>query len=311
MRALSISLALSLCLHAGGAVWLSRSLGADDGGETGNLQTEAQFAFASGDAVAALIETWDTPPGAVTGVASLPPGPEEGPHFEAPRLTVDELPVSDLAEMPVRPVEDPAPRQPRFDTENLPQIDMQAIAKLHSPTATEGYSRPDVLEASAIGMAPPPPELPLNDMQPSSQAPPVTSIMAVARPEQRPARTSATQAAMTSAAIPAAPAKGTGRQSERPGDRNEWGNAIRLSISRHHRVPNAALRRGLSGRVVLRVTVMPDGAVAGMAIRASSGHNLLDNAAVATLRRAGRLPQAPAGISAPMTFDVPLAFQTG
>ena len=48
--------------------------------------------------------------------------------------------------------------------------------------------------------------------------------------------------------------------------------------------PRVARRRGMEGRVTLRVTVRPDGRVAAIRVQRSSGYRLLDDAALETVK---------------------------
>jgi protein TonB len=65
--------------------------------------------------------------------------------------------------------------------------------------------------------------------------------------------------------------------------------------------PAAARRRRCEGTVVLLVEVAPDGAVAAVTVRTTSGHLLLDQAAVAAVR-AWRFDGGPAAVEVPIAF---------
>ena len=183
----------------------------------------------------------------------------------------------------------PEPLQRPSASDKLPDlfIERPDAAALSAPPGAPGHAKPDAAIAAPDHPGP--------------------EVVAFVPPPPRPTFAPRVAQASTSAKA-VAPSKPAAEPS---GARDAWGSAIRVSLARHHRVPDAALRQGLSGRVVLRITVAPDGGIAAHGIRSSSGHALLDKAALAALRRAGRLPAAPSGVSAPMTFDVPLTFQTG
>lgn len=51
--------------------------------------------------------------------------------------------------------------------------------------------------------------------------------------------------------------------------------------------PNEALRRGIEGSLVLTVILLPDGTIRELSIARSSGHKILDDAAINIVRRAG------------------------
>lgn len=60
-------------------------------------------------------------------------------------------------------------------------------------------------------------------------------------------------------------------------------------LNRHVFYPQEAIDRGLEGEVRLRLTLTPDGRVVDAGILASSGHALLDQAALQAARHIGRI----------------------
>jgi protein TonB len=75
------------------------------------------------------------------------------------------------------------------------------------------------------------------------------------------------------------------------------------------RYPTAARRRGLEGRVVVRVFVGSDGRARSVSVRTASPHPILDEAAVETLRRWRFEPARQAGIPVAAWVDVPITFR--
>lgn len=67
--------------------------------------------------------------------------------------------------------------------------------------------------------------------------------------------------------------------------------------------PPLARRRGLEGRVELNFTVNPDGSISNIVIHTSSGHALLDQAAIAADWHC-RPPAAPRNVTAPVVFEL-------
>ncbi|HVZ34352.1 MAG TPA: energy transducer TonB, partial [Polyangiaceae bacterium] len=65
-------------------------------------------------------------------------------------------------------------------------------------------------------------------------------------------------------------------------------------IRAHTRYPRAAARAGLEGRVVLALRIARDGGLVGLRVASTSGHGLLDEAALDAAREIGRLPPPPA-----------------
>jgi protein TonB len=73
--------------------------------------------------------------------------------------------------------------------------------------------------------------------------------------------------------------------------------------------PLAARRQGAEGRVVLRARVLEDGRCAEVRIVRSSGHALLDESALATVRRWNFVPATRAGKAVSSWVEVPIYFQ--
>lgn len=73
--------------------------------------------------------------------------------------------------------------------------------------------------------------------------------------------------------------------------------------------PLAARRQGTEGRVVLRAQVLEDGRCAEVRIVRSSGHTLLDDSALSTVRRWRFLPATRAGMAVSSWVEVPIHFQ--
>ncbi len=76
----------------------------------------------------------------------------------------------------------------------------------------------------------------------------------------------------------------------------------------HPEYPLLARRRGEQGKVVLRVGVTPDGAASEVAVAASSGHPLLDAAAVRGVRTWRFSPATEGGHPIPGTAEVTIDF---
>lgn len=73
--------------------------------------------------------------------------------------------------------------------------------------------------------------------------------------------------------------------------------------------PALARRRGYQGRVVVRVSVQANGGVGSAVVTQSSGHNILDEAALEAVRQWRFRPAQRAGRSVNATLDVPVVFQ--
>jgi len=73
--------------------------------------------------------------------------------------------------------------------------------------------------------------------------------------------------------------------------------------------PASALREGLTGRVVLRVHLDADGKVVLARVRRSSGHTVLDEAALASVRRWRFQPARRLGVAVEQVIAVPITFR--
>ncbi len=70
--------------------------------------------------------------------------------------------------------------------------------------------------------------------------------------------------------------------------------------------PPIARRRGWEGTVSLTITIQPDGRLAGVRITRGSGYDMLDQAAVATLRRIERVAKTHLFLLNDRPLEVPL-----
>ncbi len=79
-------------------------------------------------------------------------------------------------------------------------------------------------------------------------------------------------------------------------------NAAMAALTREEFYPRAAIARGLEGRVVLLLTLDAAGTVTSMEVASSSGHPLLDGAAVKAAMRIGSLPGGQRQALLPVEF---------
>lgn len=73
-------------------------------------------------------------------------------------------------------------------------------------------------------------------------------------------------------------------------------------LSKHLFYPPLAVTQGLEGEVVLLLTLDAGGQIRSLAIAKSSGHALLDDAALDAVRHIGALPGNPPQTRLPVTF---------
>ncbi len=119
-------------------------------------------------------------------------------------------------------------------------------------------------------------------------------------------RTEARPAAPSAAAAPARPAASAtpGRAGNR-GDIETGGTAlvssyqaqVQAHLQRFHMYPEAARSRGITGVAVVRFALGRDGQVLSAALVSGSGASVLDEAALAIVRRASPFPPIPAALN--------------
>jgi protein TonB len=79
-------------------------------------------------------------------------------------------------------------------------------------------------------------------------------------------------------------------------------------VKRFKRYPPTASRDGIKGTVWVEFSMLRDGTVNGISILRSSGHSILDDAAVDTFRRAQPLPRIPPEMGTRVTLEFGLDF---
>ena len=102
-------------------------------------------------------------------------------------------------------------------------------------------------------------------------------------------------------------AAGTGLVAGRPSIGNGAGaadsfRAIRSQIEKAKTYPDTARRTGVEGTVEVRFRITSTGQVAAVEITQSSGHAVLDESAVQTVRRAAPYPVLPGWIRVPLAY---------
>ncbi|MES2664460.1 MAG: energy transducer TonB [Pseudomonadota bacterium] len=129
---------------------------------------------------------------------------------------------------------------------------------------------------------------------------PAPKAAPVKKPE--PARKTAAKPSQQQAAQTQAASKGQIRSATA-----KWGAAIRKKIERRKAYPKSAGRA--TGTATVRLSVARNGALAGVSLVGSSGNPVLDDAAVAAVRKAGSFAAAPAELTrAQYSFTLPISF---
>jgi len=73
--------------------------------------------------------------------------------------------------------------------------------------------------------------------------------------------------------------------------------------------PQEARRKGYEGEVILRVEVLPNGCVGQIEVKNSSGHELLDRSAFATVKQWKFVPAKKGEKTIPLWVNIPVKFQ--
>lgn len=194
--------------------------------------------------------------------------PEEAPPHAVPVRIVQPA----LRAAPPPPKGRPAPPDPARPAVKRPS------SKLVAPKEI-----PDVMPG------PGPPEPPASDPEPVEDPGPVTGVVG-GRPDGVVGGVVGAPVAAPAAPLPARPADLA---------------AVRAGIARTLLYPPEARRRHWEGRTTLAFTLLADGTVVDLAVRQSSGYELLDLAALESIRHAA--PFDPPGVD--VFVVVPVAFR--
>ena len=193
---------------------------------------------------------------------------------ESPTDAVEETPVTEprAATVPPRPKPKPSPPEPP-----------RAVAKPEPAPEPEPVPEPIVENVPSTAM----------QDRPSEPATPDSGGKAGARE-------------IASAGGSAADAAAAGG---RPAAKADYGAILLAWLERHKEYPRVAQKRRQQGVVLLHIVLDRDGRVIEAHIQESSGYHLLDDAALAMLKRAQPLPPIPDDIREErLRFVVPVQF---
>ncbi len=92
-------------------------------------------------------------------------------------------------------------------------------------------------------------------------------------------------------------------------DISEWQSEVGKAIAKKQSYPRAALRKEIEGKVKVEINVDKEGNIVAHSLKASSGHEILDNEVPKLMKRVSPLPVPPASANAgELTMVVPLAW---
>ena len=326
----------SLALHAAIGAWLVMDW---------RRMTEA----GGGAAEAALVVDWVPSRGEPDGAdepaaeAAAPPAPDLTAAVAAPAPPMPQL-VQDVPPPPVIVPDAPAP--PAVPPPPLPQLAMAMPPVVPLPASPVSVAAPEPsptplpdpserAEAEPVPEATPPPVMeqtvpvvpvehlptpPPSPPPPPQQVASTTPAPAPSTPVPRPAsppvprpRRGTPDAAQHVAARGPAVAPAAGAGGAQPDDAG--GGPLVIRAPRYRRPPRPpqyparAVDLGLTGTVMVRALVSPDGDTQETRLWRSSGHPLLDAAAVAAVRRWAFEPARHGGRAVPAWVEVPVHFR--
>lgn len=259
---------------------------------------------------AALASSGDAP--ALAPVDAAPAAPAE----DAPAAAVaNAMPVTPTPDAPVGAVADEssvAPvneAAPVADTAARPVEDSDAVTAAVADAAVAAVDVPP---------DPPMPRLAPEYVPPPEPAPPPP---ATAKPRAKPAVPAPQPAARSErreASVADTPAEGPRRgeagaggassAERRKADLSSYQAKLAARLRRFRTYPAEAAARELTGTAVVTFTVNAGGAVTRASLAQSSGAAILDQAALAMVKRASPFPPIPAGLGNTITVSVPVRY---
>lgn len=95
---------------------------------------------------------------------------------------------------------------------------------------------------------------------------------------------------------PTATASGVASSFDRKGALRDYIRLLSSAVKKRYKYPRAARRAGIEGRVVVKLVLDDQGRVLQVELMTSSGHEILDNAALEAARSVKVLPPAPSAL---------------
>ncbi|MGD9948501.1 MAG: energy transducer TonB [Desulfobulbus sp.] len=241
---------------------------------------------------------------------------------DTPPLVIDfSLALSEA--MAGEPDQPPGPPAEGAAKAPAPQSQPQAQPPTHPPeTIIQPVQKPVKIAKKQIKKTKPKPKPkkvrkePVPMVETSTKAAPLVKTESTAANSSAAAENGAAPAsASTSAATTASSKGGQSSASAGSGDKGSRGggsgmkydfNYVRQRILRNLQFPATARKMGLTGKIVVSFVLKADGQVEGITVVTSSGHDILDNTVVATIRRVAPFPKPPASaqLMLPIVFHL-------
>lgn len=236
-------------------------------------------------------------------------GAESSQTFELASLEFTQAAVEeDLQELPVEEVTAPVSALPEPVIEQTPVI--ETVAKKFETAEIEV----DSFSERELTPAPAPAPGPEHEPEPVVTPWPQVELQEIdEKPDNRPAPPKQKPAVQTmeilAAQQPAVEQTASKLSTDSVIDA-DYATTVRALLASYQRFPTRAKRRGISGVVLLGFRIMANGQVEQGRVLNSSGHKLLDNAALSALQRIDRFPPLPSDEARRYhDFQVPLKFR--
>jgi TonB family protein len=111
-------------------------------------------------------------------------------------------------------------------------------------------------------------------------------------------------------ARPPSPSGGIASKFDRAGVLKDYVKSLSKAVRRRRAYPRAAKLAGLEGRAVVRIVLNEQGGIVTIELASSSGHAILDRAALEAARSVGTLPAAPSSLNwGTRAIKVPFSFK--
>jgi protein TonB len=233
---------------------------------------------------------------AVVAALLYRPGPAKVsiPAIEVALIVEQAGPAAPERSEPAEPVEtmeamaDPVPPPERAEpppvAAEAPEPDVEPPVE---PAPVESVAPPVAIAATPLPPAPPP--------RPS----PPTPAAPVATPQPAEPPRALVDAEAPAIAVAPAPRAAVSRAE------TDYVGALLGWLERYKEYPRAARLRRLEGTAMVRLAILADGSLGTLSLVRSSGHAMLDDAAIDMVRRAAPLPRPP---HAPCELEVPVVF---
>ncbi len=260
-----------------------------------------------------MVEADAEPPPAAAAAASEAMPVEQPPEMASAEIAlppVEEIPLP--ADLMPPPVAEAPPPPVEVAEAPPPQQQRQPEPVVERPIVIEPPPELPALSAELTPPPPPPVAVPAQAppiVQPRREPPPRPVVRRQEPREQPPRERVARPAPPRPPSPPSSASEGRGVTSRAtPRTSSPPPSYLALVMAQLHRAKPASA--GQTGRAVVRFSILRSGAAGGVSLASSSGNSVVDQAAVAMVRRAAPFPPLPAEYGpAAMPLTVPVAFR--